>query len=118
MYAAVGTRAHGLFFVFMLLAGLCRLLSARVLFFCGIFIVCSGDKALKRAPGCSSTKCRLQVYECDIIVYAYPVVVGAVLFDRIKAGDRGFDSVLIVLRVLLLKGLKRCFLACSVVLSI
>ena len=33
MYAPVGTRAHGLFFVFMLLAGLCRLLSARVLFF-------------------------------------------------------------------------------------
>lgn len=85
MYAAVGARAHGLFFVFMLLAGLCRLLSARVLFFCGIFIVCSGDKALKRAPGCSSTKCRLQVYECDIIVYVYPVVVGAVLFDRIKS---------------------------------
>lgn len=80
--------------------------------------MCSGDKALKRAPGCSSTKCRLQVYECDIIVYVYPVVVGAVLFDRIKAGDRRFDSVLIVLRVLLLKGLKRCFLACSVVLSI
>ena len=118
MYAAVGARAHGLFFVFMLLAGLCRLLSARVLFFFGIFIVCSGDKALKRSPGCSSTKCRLQVYECDIIVYVYPVVVGTVLFDRIKAGDRRFDSVLIVLRVLLLKGLKRCFLACSMVLSI
>ena len=72
--------------------------------------MCSGDKALKRAPGCSSTKCRLQVYECDIIVYVYPVVVGTVLFDRIKAGERRFDSVLIVLRGLLLKGLKRCFL--------
>ena len=47
--------------------------------------MCSGDKALKRAPGCSSTKCRLQVYECDIIVYVYPVVVGAVLFDHIKS---------------------------------
>lgn len=52
----------------------------------------------------------MQVYECDIIVYVYPVVVGTVLFDRIKAGERRFDSVLIVLRGLLLKGLKRCFL--------
>lgn len=47
--------------------------------------MCSGDKALKRAPGCSSVKRRLQVYECDIIVYVYPVVVEAVLFDRIKS---------------------------------
>ena len=52
-----------------------------------MFIERCGDKALRRVPSCSSAKRRLQVYECDIIVYVYPVVVGAVLFDRIKAGD-------------------------------